>query len=91
MMARSGLLGGRMTLRSWPNLSGSSIRSQKTTKSLGRFNLCTDVGWMAGRDNQLVAQALVIALGVIVNQELSDRVACRRFAKKYQSVQTLGF
>ena len=46
---------------------------------------------MAVRDNQLVAQALVIAISVIMDQELSDRVACRRFAKEYQSVQTLGF
>ena len=31
---------------------------------------------MAVRDNQLVAQALVIALSVIMDEVLSDRVAC---------------
>jgi hypothetical protein len=31
---------------------------------------------MAVRDNQLVAQALVIAISVIMDEVLSDRVAC---------------
>ena len=45
---------------------------------------------MAVRDNQLVAQALVIALSVIMDKVLSDRVACRPFPKKNQPVQTLS-
>ena len=46
---------------------------------------------MAVRDDQLVAQALVIALSVIMDEVLSDRVACRPFPKKNQPVQTLRF
>ena len=44
---------------------------------------------MAVRDNQLVAQALVIALSVIMDKVLSDRVACRPFADT-QSLPVAG-
>ncbi len=59
----------------------SVVRAKQTTESFSRFDLFADILRMFDWFNQLVAQALVWSLSVIMKEELTHCITQRIFAE----------
>jgi hypothetical protein len=61
--------------------------SAETLVPMHRLRWCDD----RGGPQELVLEALMIALGVVMRHEVGDRVLKRGLSEEDHSVQTLGF
>ena len=74
-----------------PDSRCSTIRSKQPAESFGGFDLAFQRFRSLHRYNQVVAQSLVRAFGVVMLEILVDSVSKRSLAEQNQSIETLEF